>query len=71
MINSFLDCMFLVMLQWQMLLYSRQIVNGCFLLPPPFFVLLCFSGDDDETQVWLGDLRVVLLCDVVLFVSFS
>ena len=34
--------MFLAKLQWQMPLYSRQIVNGCFRLgPAPFFCVLC------------------------------
>ena len=27
----------------------------------PFLLLFCCFGD--ETQVWLGDLRVVLFCD--------
>ena len=40
-----------------------------FVGPCPFFVLFCCFGD--ETQVWLGDLRVVLLrggdgfCDLI------
>ena len=33
--------------------------------PGPVFLLVCFLGD--ETQVWLGDLRVVLLFVVALF----
>ena len=40
-VNSFFVCMFLAMLQWQMPLYLRQIVYGCFLLGlAPF--LCCF-----------------------------
>ena len=31
--------------------------------PGPVFLLVCFLGD--ETQVWLGDLRVVSFCGVV------
>ena len=34
--------------------------------PGPVFLLVCFLGG--ETQVWLGDLRVVSFCGVVLFV---
>ena len=33
--------------------------------PGPVFLLVCFLGD--ETQVWLGDLRVVLFFVVALF----
>ena len=53
-------CMFLLKLQWQRPLYQRQIMCGCFVGLAPFVLLFCFSGD--ETQVWLGDLRVVLFC---------
>ena len=40
--------------------------------PGPVFLLVCFLGD--ETQVWLGDLRVVLFlllpCLVVTWIAF-
>ena len=49
---------------------------GCFRLGSgPVFVLWCFSAfcfafSAGETQVWLGDLRVVAFCVVVVFVGF-
>ena len=51
------------MWQWQMPLYQRQILSGCFCWTWPRFlfgfgVLFCCPGD--ETHVWLGDVRVVL-----------
>ena len=45
-----------------------------FVLWPRFwFVWCCFSvclASAGETQVWLGDLRVVAFCVVVVFVGF-
>ena len=55
----------------------RPIANrfsGCFCLGsgPVFWVLfcsvVCFAVSAGETQVWLGDLRVVVFCVVVVFV---
>ena len=55
----------------------RPMVNrfgGCFCLGsgPVFwvvfwFLLFCFAFSAGETQVWLGDLRVVVFCLVVVF----
>ena len=48
--------------------------GGCFCLGsgPVFrlycFLAVCFTVSAGETQVWLGDLRVVAFCVVVVFV---
>ena len=44
------------------------------LWPRFWFVWCCFSVclvSAGETQVWLGDLRVVVFCVVVVFVGFT
>ena len=62
--------MFLVILQWQMPLYLKANHVWVFLLgSAPFLVLFCCFGD--ETQVWLGDLGVVLLCGGGVFMCLD
>ena len=59
-VNSFTACFWPGYSDWCRCIL-RQIIFGCFLLGlAPFVLLLCCFGD--ETQVWLGDLRVVLVC---------
>ena len=59
--------MFLSLIQWLLSLYRMAIICVCFLLGlAPFVLLLCCFWD--ETQVWLGDLRVVLVWVVLLYV---
>ena len=61
MANSFIACFWSGYSDWCRCIL-RQIIFGCFLSLglAPFVLLLCCFGD--ETQVWLGDLRVVLVC---------
>ena len=54
--------MFLIWIEWLMSLYLTANHYWVFFVGlAPFVLLLCCFGD--ETQVWLGDLRVVLVCD--------
>ena len=68
--------MFLIVTQWMPLRPTADRFNGCFCLGSgPVFGLFwcCFAVclvSAGETQVWLGDLRVVALCVVVVFVWF-
>ena len=60
-INSFC-CIFLTLIQRLMSLYlTANHLWVFFVGPGPFVFLLCCFGD--ETQVWLEDLQVVLVCD--------
>ena len=70
--NSF--CMFLIVMQWSCHCVQWQIdLVGVFVWAlAPFLgcVLVsavCFAFSAGETQVWLGDLRVVVFCLVVFF----
>ena len=68
--------MFLIVTQWMPLRPTADRFNGCFVWAlAPFFGLFwcCFAVclvSAGETQVWLGDLRVVALCVVWFFVWF-
>ena len=72
-INSFGT--FLRVMQWTCHCVSWQIdfVGVLFGLWPRFccfcFFAVCFAVSAGETQVWLGDLRVVAFCVVVVFVG--
>ena len=67
--------MFLVVTQWMPLRPTADRFDGCFCLGSgPVFGLFwcCFAVclvSAGETQVWLGDLRVVAFCVVVVFVG--
>ena len=77
--NSF--CMFLTVRQWSYHCVQWQIDSvGVFVwAPAPFFVCFvlffccCFAFSAGETQVWLGDLRVVFFvfvgCGFVVFID--
>ena len=73
--NSFFVCMLLIVMQWICHCVQLQIdLVGVFVWAlAPFFGFWCFSAvcfavSAGETQVWLGDLRVVAFCVVVVFV---
>ena len=65
---------FLIVTQWMPLRPTADRFGGCFCLGSgPVFGLFwcCFAFclvSAGETQVWLGDLRVVAFCVVVVFV---
>ena len=65
---------FLIVTQWMPLRPSADRFGGCFCSGSgPVFGLFwcCFAvclASAGETQIWLGDLRVVAFCVVVVFV---
>ena len=65
--------MFLIVMQWSNHCVPWQIdlVGVVFWAPAPVVCVLfgLFSAFSDETQVWLGDLRVVVCWWVLLFVA--
>ena len=68
--------MVLIVTQWMPLRPTADRFDGCFCLGSgPVFGLFwcCFAVclvSAGETQVWLGDLRVVAFCVVVVLVGF-